>query len=322
WNYTYLYENGTAYSNGTISNATQCYMLRPPYMPVIFTNGTVANSTGCSQPIMPIKSHGRTGIAFAALFILLVPFCITALRRHGKRAYSAKSKLYPYGKRWEFYWQLLAIICVMISSFFAIDIDRVVVQSGGFGAYCLFWSAQLPVTLAAIWEMSRNWAQVEADRYIADRPEMPLNKHNDSLAVKFQFWVPLLFYALDLLALFLIALRPWGGVIRGNVAEATDGRFKSGAWFSLLAYFVILTLHLIATFSYRPAAGLHAWCVVLCMVLILPRLFYTILQMNDYNISPFNPNVNALYTSLLGYLPLLAVFIVMNVRGLLMQNID
>lgn len=321
WNYTYLYDNGTAYFNETLSNGTQCYMLRPPYMPAIFPNGTVTNSTGCSQPINPMKSHGKTGIAFAALFILLVPFCITALARHGKRAYSAKSKLYPYGKRWEFYWQLFTIIFVMISSFFAIDIDRVVVQSGGFGAYCLFWSAQLPVALAAIWEMSRNWAQVAADTFIADRPEMPLNKHNDSLPIKIQFWMPLLFYAVDFLALFLVSLRPWGGVIRANEAEATDGRFKAGGIFAVLAYLVICWMILNAL-SFKPARSLHAICVILCMVLVVPRIIYTNLQMYDYDISPFNPNVDVLYTSLLGYLPLLAVLIVMNARGLLMQNID
>lgn len=51
YNYTYLYANGSDYSNGTISNSSQCYMLREPFYPQIYPNGTILNGTGCSSPI-------------------------------------------------------------------------------------------------------------------------------------------------------------------------------------------------------------------------------------------------------------------------------
>lgn len=57
YNYTYQYANGSDYFNGTISNATQCYMLRDPYLPSIFSNGTIVNGTGCSSPINVIFTH-------------------------------------------------------------------------------------------------------------------------------------------------------------------------------------------------------------------------------------------------------------------------
>lgn len=57
YNYTYQYANGSNYFNGTISNSSQCYMLRLPYYPEIYPNGTLLNSTGCSTPINVRISH-------------------------------------------------------------------------------------------------------------------------------------------------------------------------------------------------------------------------------------------------------------------------
>lgn len=65
YNYTYQYANGSDYFNGTISNATQCYMLRVPYYPEIYPNGTLLNGTGCSNPI-------NVSINFVVFLILLI----------------------------------------------------------------------------------------------------------------------------------------------------------------------------------------------------------------------------------------------------------
>ena len=323
YNYTYLYPNGTTYTNGTISNATSCYMLRDPFLPSIYPNGTVYNGTSCTSPINPIKSHGISGITFAALFVLLIPFCIASLRRHGKRAYSAKNRIYPYGKRWEFYWQLMTIAFLLISSFFSIDIDRAVVQGGSTGAFCLFWAASLPIAQASVWELSRNWGQIENDRYRENHPEMSLEQHERRVTTKFGFWMPLLFYAMDFIALFLSALTSWGDVYRGNQSAATSPRFKAGALFSVLAYLVNIWIIVNAIYAYRPnLRRLHFYTVLFSMSIILVRIVYTNYMMYHYDYSAYNPRVDVRYTVILGYLPLLLLFISHNYRGLKMENVD
>lgn len=323
YNYTTTYENHTSFPNGTLSNFTKCYMIRDSYMPLIFPNGTVINGTTCDSPLLPLKSHSITGISFAALFILLLPFCVASLKIHGPRAYTAKSKLYPYGKRWEFYFQIITICCIVCAAFFSIEIDRAVVQGSAIAVFGLFWSASLPTTLAAIWELSRNWGQVESDRYRELNPELSLAQHEKRRATKIQFWMPCLFYVLDFMCLFLLSFRPWTGVIRGYARSATDGRFKAGAMVGVLAYLVIVWCILNAITAYRPRLRtLHFGVVMFSMSVILVRIFYTNYMMYHYQNSAFNPTVNAGYVIILGYLPILLVYISHNVRGLMMENVD
>lgn len=326
YNYTYQYANGSDYFNGTISNQTQCYMLRVPFFPEIFPNGTIVNGTGCSSPINPIASHSISGIIFAVMFLLLLPFCVFSLARHGRRAYSAKNRLYPYGKRWEFYWQIITIIFMLMSSFFAIDIDRVVVQGGSTGAFDLFWSAALPTTQAAIWELSRNWGQIESDKYREARPEISLEQHERRKTTQFAFWMPLLFYAIDFLALFLTAFTSWTAVYQGNIYAATSARFKIGAIFSVLAYLVNLWIIINAVYAYRPnLRQLHFYTVLFSMTVVLVRIIYTNYQMylpHGYEVSAYNPQVSVVYTILFGYLPTVLIFASHNYRGLKMENVD
>ncbi|CCG80590.1 Uncharacterized protein C56F8.12 [Taphrina deformans PYCC 5710] len=326
YNYSYLYANGSTYFNGTISNATQCYMLRVPYLPQIFPNGTIVNGTGCSTPINAIASHGISGIVFACMFVLMIPLCVYSLNRHGRRAYTAKNRVYPYGKRWEFYWQLITIVFILISSFCSIDIDRVVIQGGSTGAYDLFWAASLPTCQASIWELSRNWGQIESDKFRTRHIEMSLEQHERRVTTTFQFWMPILFYVMDFLALFLTSFRPWTAVYQGNMYAATDGRFKAGALFSVFAYLVNLWIIVNAIYAYKPdLRQFHFYTVALCMTSVLVRVIYTNYSMylpNGWTISAFNPQVNVVYTVILGYIPVLLVFIFENARGIRMENVD
>lgn len=273
-----------------------------------------------------MASHGITGITFAVLFLFLIPACVAALRRHGKRAYTAKNRLYPYGKRWEFYWQLITIAFVLISSFCSIDIDRAVVQPGSTGASFLFWAAALPTTQAAIWELSRNWGQIESDRFRDNHIEMSLEQHERRLTTKIHFWIPILFYALDFLALFLTSFRPWTKVYMGDKYAGTDGRFKAGAMFSVLAFAVNLWIILNDIYAFKPQLRqIHFFTVAFSMTAILVRIIYTNYQMylpNGWEISAFNIHVNVAYPIILGYIPTLLVYIAMNARGLKMQNVD
>lgn len=258
--------------------------------------------------------------------MLLIPFAVAGLRRHGKRAYTAKNRLYPYGKRWEFYWELITIVFVLISSFCSIDIDRVVIQGGSTGAYDLFWAASLPTAQAAVWELSRNWGQIESDKYRERNIEMSLEQHMKRKTTKIHFWMPILFYSVDFLALFLTSFRPWTSVYQGDRYAATDARFKAGALFSVAAYVVNIWIILNAVYAYRPnLKQIHFYAVAFSMSMILVRVVYTNYHMylpNGWDISAFNPTVNVLYPAFLGHLPVLLVFVSLNARGLVMQNVD
>lgn len=263
---------------------------------------------------------------FACLFVLLVPFATAALRRHGKRAYTAKSRLHPYGKRWEFYWQFITILFIAISSFCAIDIDRVVVQSGSTGAFDLFWSASLATTQAAIWELSRNWAEIENQKFRAKNVQMALHQHEVRLTTKIHFWMPILFYMLDFFALFLTSFRPWTHIYQGNKYVATDNRFKAGAIFSVLAYLVNIWIIVNSIYAHKPdLRQFHFYTVLFSMVIILLRIVYTNYQMylpNGWTISAYNIHANVVYLVVLGYIPTLLVLISHDVRGILMENVD
>lgn len=256
----------------------------------------------------------------------MVPFATFALHRHGKRAYTAKNRLYPYGKRWEFYWQFITIVFVGISAFCAIDIDRAVIQSGSTGAFDLFWSASLATTQAAIWELSRNWAQIESDKFRAEKLEMSLNQHEKRFTTKAQFWMPILFYAVDFLALFLTSFRPWTKVYLGNKFAGTDNRFRAGAIFSVLAYLVNIWIVANAIYAYRPnLRQLHFYTVLFSMVVILVRIVYTNYQMylpHGWEVSAYNVAASVVYIVVLGYIPTLLIFISHNLRGVLMENVD
>lgn len=222
--------------------------------------------------------------------------------------------------------QFITIILIGIAAFCAIDIDRVVIQSGSTGAFDLFWSASLGTTQAAIWELSRNWAQVESDKFRTKNIQMSLEQHEKRLTTKVHFWMPILFYAMDFLAIFLTAFRPWTKVYQGDEFAGTDNRFKAGAIFSVLAYLVNLWVIVNALYAYRPdLRQLHFYTVVFSMVVILVRVIYTNYQMylpNGWKVSAYNVDASITYLVVLGYIPTLLVFISHNVRGLMMENID
>ena len=59
--------NYTLYSNGTLSNWTNCWLTFDIYRPHMLPNGTFLNATSCYSPIKGISQRGGVGIAFASL---------------------------------------------------------------------------------------------------------------------------------------------------------------------------------------------------------------------------------------------------------------
>lgn len=155
---------------------------------------------------------------------------------------------------------------------------------------------------------------------------MSLEQHERRITTTFQFWMPILFYVMDFLALFLTSFRPWTAVYNGDMYAGTDGRFKAGALFSVFAYVVNLWIIFNAIYAYKPdLRQLHFYTVAFCMTAVLVRVVYTNYHMylpNGWAVSPFNTNVSAIYPIILGHVPVLLAFIAENVRGLRMENVD
>src|SRR5437016_5507383 len=70
------YFNYTLYSNGTLSNGTNCWLTFDIYKPHMLFNGTFLNGTSCYVPIEGVGTRGKVGIAFAVFFALTILFSV------------------------------------------------------------------------------------------------------------------------------------------------------------------------------------------------------------------------------------------------------
>ena len=151
WNYT-------SYSNGTLSNESNCYLTFGVYQPILISqNGTFINATSCYTPINNIGARGVTGLVFGSLFGLSIIFSTINLRKHG-RAYLPREKRFkPVGRRWPWYWATFLAACGMLSSFTAVDVDRDYIINMPMILQCFFLTLIIPVLLACVWETARSW---------------------------------------------------------------------------------------------------------------------------------------------------------------------
>lgn len=158
FNQTALYHfNYTLYSNGTLSNGSNCLLTFDNYQPHMLWNGTFINGTSCYAPIDPVKTRGQVGIAFATMFALTILFSLMNLRKHGRRFLPIHKKWNIVGRRWQWYWLLFLGACGTISCFMSIDVDRDYLLSLAMILQSVFYHMMLPVMLAAIWEGVRHW---------------------------------------------------------------------------------------------------------------------------------------------------------------------
>lgn len=94
------------YSNGTLSNSSRCYLVFDIYRPWMAPNGSVFNGTGCDSPINPIATRGALGIAFAALYAVVIIFVCVHLRKHGATHLPPEKRFRLVSRRWQWYWLL------------------------------------------------------------------------------------------------------------------------------------------------------------------------------------------------------------------------
>jgi hypothetical protein len=149
--------NYTIYSNGTISNASKCYLIFDNYKPYMFANGSFVNGTNCYAPYYGIKTRGATSIVFAVLFAASIVFTLVNLRKHGRLFIREDKRFRAIGRRWQWYWMCFVAACGIISCLTGVDVDRYYLQSIPIILQSFFFSLALPGTLAMVWEATRHW---------------------------------------------------------------------------------------------------------------------------------------------------------------------
>ncbi|KAF8471990.1 hypothetical protein BDZ91DRAFT_760594 [Kalaharituber pfeilii] len=300
------------YSNGTLSNATRCYLAFDIYKPVMLSNGTVLNGTKCDSPIDPIETRGAVGIVFSVLFAALIVICLVDLRKHGASHVPVEKQFRLVSRRWPWYWAVFTAAVGCISGFMAIDVDRDYIQGVAIILQNIFYYVTLPTVLAATWEMTRHWGSFE-ERKILDVD--PFFFKAEDRRSKIEFWLPMTF--------FLSVLRTWTPIQKQHITAATDLPFRASSLFAVFALLVIIASAINSRYYYRHPIPLK---ILLCVLLAFIRIVYGIICVfstsTGWEISVLNAKANPGYVYGLGYAPIVQVLLVMCVGGLREANED
>jgi hypothetical protein len=185
------YYNYTLYTNNTLSNGSNCYLVFDEYQPAMLFNGTFINGTNCSVPINPIKLRGRLDAVFGALFGLSLVFTLINLKKHGQTFLPQTKRFNVVGRRWQWYWLIFAGACGTISCITGIDVDRDYIQGTAIILQSLFFLCTGQSVVAAVWEAVRHWGSWQERQYVdAD----PFGLKQDDTRGKIEFYMPLVFY--------------------------------------------------------------------------------------------------------------------------------
>ena len=185
WNYTY-------YSNGTLSNTSECFLAFAPHTPaLLLNNGTFINATKCWSPINPIGTRGGIAIGYGVAFGIALVLTLVNLNKHGKLHLPATKRFYPIGRRWQWYWASWVCATAFISLFTAIDVDRYYLPEIPIILTSFFWFLMQMGTMAVVWEAVRHWGSWMERQFID--PD-PFALRNDDRRSKIEFWLPLVWY--------------------------------------------------------------------------------------------------------------------------------
>ncbi len=190
---TLEYNNYTLYSNGTLSNDTNCFLTFEPYTPILlYANGTFINTTSCYTPIKPLGLRAKPGMAFGIYFALTLIFTFINLRKHGRLFLPSEKRFRAIGRRWQWYWMIWVAGMGMASGFVSVDVDRYYLPEWPLMLNAIFWYMCVPSTMAVVWESVRHWASWE-ERQLID-PD-PFSLPQDDKRGRTEFFMPLAFYA-------------------------------------------------------------------------------------------------------------------------------
>ncbi|KAI9036778.1 DUF2434 domain-containing protein [Aspergillus affinis] len=338
--------NYTLYTNGTLSNGTECYLIFDQFKPHLFAeNGTVVNGTSCYAPVNQIGQHASIGMAFALMFALSIFFTLINVRKHGRQYLPVDPRRRVLGRKMKWYWLLVVAVCGTISCFMSIDVDRSYLQSAPLIIQSVFYTMLMPALMAAVWEAVRQWGSWQ-ERQICDRdPYVFTNKSNSSGNRSRQcqeFLLPILFYAFALINFVLTIPRSWSPIEHQQSPEqqeldarpvATDTRFRVAAFTALAGMLVICCAleHSIYRYKARPATILgqllfyfnEAPSQFLVLIALLGvKIGYAIASAFDWSVSPLRYDVDVGWLYGLGYTPVLLVIVVMNMCGFCELNED
>ncbi|KAK6347012.1 hypothetical protein TWF696_007102 [Orbilia brochopaga] len=305
------------YPNNTVSNWSTCVLAFGGYIPTVISNGSWYNSSGCDTPVREIRTRGILGIVCAVVFALLLILSLVCLNKHGKSFLPAEKRFRLVGRRWPWYWCIITSTLGIISGFTAVDVDRVWVLGTAAIFHFIFYLVTLPACLAAVWEMTRNWASFEERKGV---DEDFFRYRQDDRRSKIEFYEPLIFYLFNFLSFFLSILRAWNPISRSNVDVITDARFKAASIFSFLAWLIIVVALVISQHYYRPCK--FPWKIPVVLALTLVRIGYNIGSAFDYSISQLRYQASPAYIYCLGFLPIILAVIVILQSGWREPNED
>ncbi|PGH18643.1 hypothetical protein AJ80_04390 [Polytolypa hystricis UAMH7299] len=331
--------NYTLYSNGTLSNGSNCWLSFDIYKPHMFSNGTFLNATSCYSPIDPLETRGSVGIAFAVMFALTIFTSLMNLRKHGRRFLPAEKRWSPVGRRWQWYWMLFVAACGTISCFMSIDVDRDYLQDLALILQGFFYHLMLPTVLAAVWESVRHWGSWQ-ERQICDRDTFAFEA--GSSRERQEFWLPLMFYLFAFLDFFMTIPRSWSAIPKQRSFEqtlaeakpaATDARFKVGSILAIVCWVITCYSlgHSMYRYRERPRTKLMASLFylvaappkfILVQILSAIRIGFNIASSFNWDISPLRFDGNSGFIYGLGYTPILLILIIFNLFGWLDPNED
>ncbi|OBT63380.1 hypothetical protein VE03_07254 [Pseudogymnoascus sp. 23342-1-I1] len=327
WNYT-------LYSNGTLSNNSNCFLTFDPYTPHLLPNGTFLNTTSCYSPLKGLGNRAKPGIALGVFFGLSLVFTMINLRKHGKLFLPSEKRFVAIGRRWQWYWMLWVAACGMASGFTSVDVDRYYLPEWPLILNSIFWYLMIPSTLAIVWESVRHWGSWQ-ERQLID-PDPFVLSQNDERGRR-EFYMPLVFYGFGFLHFFMSVPRNWTPIsyqrspsqaLQIAAPQATDGRFKSAAFFLLLAWLTILFSLLHSMHHYTPRPSLAARILstppafLLTLPLTLTIVAYQFLAAFSFAHSPLNLAADPAIIYALGWAPIVLIFVIHEVAGYAHPNED
>ncbi|KAH7401492.1 hypothetical protein BKA66DRAFT_450728 [Pyrenochaeta sp. MPI-SDFR-AT-0127] len=330
FNLTALEEFGyTLYSNRTLSNGTQCYLVFDSFKPSMLNNGTWVNETTCYIPYYSIQTRGMLSIAFGSLFGVILILTLINLRKHGKLYLREDKRFRVVGRRWQWYWMLFVAACGMISTLTGVDIDRYYLQDLPIILQSFFFMLMIPGALAMVWEGTRHWGSwQERQVYDADPFLLP----QDDCRARTEFWLPLVFYLFAFLNFFMVIPRSWTAVQKQNTdwqkeniarPAATDAREKAGAILAICAWMVICYSLWHSTRHYTRGSWFKCPTkLVVNIFLLAVRLSYGVASVWEWNLSIFQVGVQVGWPFGLGYGPLVLILAVFETAGFAEENED
>ncbi|PYH97532.1 hypothetical protein BO71DRAFT_126490 [Aspergillus ellipticus CBS 707.79] len=333
------YYHYTLYSNGTLSNGSDCYLAFDAFQPHMFANGSFIKGTSCYAPIRDLGKHASIGLAFALMFAVAVFFTLINLRKHGRRYLPVDRRWTIMSRRWKWIWMLFIAVCGLISCIMSVDVDRDYIVNIPLILQSVFYTLLTPGMMAAVWEGVRHWGSFQ-ERQIYDRDPYAFQKSSTRQGQ--EFILPILFYACMIVNFVLTVPRSWSPIEMQRSPEqqtfdakpvATDVRWRTAGFVAMGGVLVICYSleHSIYRYRVRPTSTLGQLMFylnaapsqfLLAIALLGVRIGYAIASAFDWTVSPLRYGVDSGWIYGLGYTPPLLLLVLFNICGFCELNED